>query len=574
MFRPCHLSLSLALLCAPAWTQSTFMVGSAQNGAYGNSASKGGHPSFDGRWMSFTSSDSNIHPTGSSQDHIYVKDLATWGVELVSVSSAGVLGDGPSFSSKLSHDGRYVVFASNATNLEPKGNNGRTDIYLRDRWAGTTTIQDLGTTLAVASTGASEPAISGDGRLVLFLSTATNLVPGVTGGFNQAYVRDHALATIAAVSLSTAGLPANADVGAADLSGDGRYVVFDSDATNLVAGDTNGARDVFLRDQTLGTTVRISVDGSGLQANGNSHDPVISADGRFVAYVTGATNVVVPDTNGREDVVVYDVLAGAVERITTAWNGAEADGDSDRPSISFDGRYVAFETYAGNLITGDTNGGRDVYVRDRSVGSIEIASVTTGSAFGAGLGSFDAAISPNGRFVCLSSLDALVVPAPPPSVYAYARERGLVCISPYAYCTAKVNSLGCTPFIATYGCSSASVDEGFFVLGANVRNNKTGLLFYSLFGQASNPFQGGTMCVAAPRKRTPIRNSGGNPVGDDCSGLFVIDMNQFAAGLGGGNPRPELSVPGTVVDCQWWSRDPGSSFNVNLTNALEYLVGL
>jgi hypothetical protein len=148
---------------------------------------------------------------------------------------------------------------------------------------------------------------------------------------------------------------------------------------------------------------------------------------------------------------------------------------------------------------------------------------------------------------------------------------------PSSYCTAKVNSLGCTPFIASSGVASASNATFFKVRGENVRNQKSGLLFYGVSGAAGTPFQGGTLCVKSQIKRTPGVVSGGTPSpANDCSGIYSIDMNAFAAGLLGGSPLPALSVAGTPVNCQWWGRDPGfpAPNNTTLTNGLAYTVGI
>lgn len=144
-----------------------------------------------------------------------------------------------------------------------------------------------------------------------------------------------------------------------------------------------------------------------------------------------------------------------------------------------------------------------------------------------------------------------------------------------SYCTTKVNSLGCAPAIVATGASSASSTSGFTIDCTTMLNNKNGVLFYGISGQASMPFQGGTLCVAAPIKRTPAVNSGGNPPPNDCSGVCSLDMNAFAAGALGGSPLPALQVVGTTVDCQWWSRDPGFAppNNTSLSNGLRYVVG-
>jgi hypothetical protein len=143
------------------------------------------------------------------------------------------------------------------------------------------------------------------------------------------------------------------------------------------------------------------------------------------------------------------------------------------------------------------------------------------------------------------------------------------------YCTPKINSLGCAPSIAAVGAASANATQGLVVSCSQVRDNTAGLLFYSTAGRSSTPFQGGTLCMSAPIRRTPAQNSGGNPApANDCSGSLSIDMNSFARGLLGGQPIPELSVIGTVVQCQWWGRDQGFAppFNSMLSDAVEFTV--
>jgi hypothetical protein len=143
------------------------------------------------------------------------------------------------------------------------------------------------------------------------------------------------------------------------------------------------------------------------------------------------------------------------------------------------------------------------------------------------------------------------------------------------YCTAKTTANSCVPSIGSTGAPSATSGSGFIVNGTTFINNKSCLLFYGTTGQAATTFQGGTLCVKTPIKRTPGTNTFGNPPPNDCSGAPAIDMNLFAAGGGGGTPLPALLVPGTVVDCQWWGRDPGfpAPNNTQLSNGLEYTVG-
>ena len=149
--------------------------------------------------------------------------------------------------------------------------------------------------------------------------------------------------------------------------------------------------------------------------------------------------------------------------------------------------------------------------------------------------------------------------------------------SDITYCVAKSNALGCVPAIGSLGVASATATSGHPVRSINNRNNKNGLLFYGVNGQANTPYQGGTLCVKTPIKRTPSTNSGGTPApANDCTGVYSLDMNAFAQGLiPGGTPLAALTVPGTVVDCQWWGRDPGfpAPNNTSLSDGLEYVVG-
>src|SRR5262245_43107720 len=184
------------------------------------------------------------------------------------------------------------------------------------------------------------------------------------------------------VSLDSAELQSNGDSFQASVSADGRYLAFRSLATNLVPGDTNGIGDLFVRDLLAGTTERVSLDSGGVEANGESYEAVLSADGRFVAFRSIASNLVPGDTNAKYDVFVRDLLTGVTERVSVDSGSCEADDDSIRPAISADGRYVAFESRATTLVAGDTNMAVDVFVRDRQLGTTVRVSVDSGGAAG------------------------------------------------------------------------------------------------------------------------------------------------------------------------------------------------
>ncbi len=208
---------------------------------------------------------------------------------------------------------------------------------------------------------------------------------------------------VARASVSSAGEQGNGASSKASISADGRYVVFRSGATNLVAGDTNAKTDIFLRDMVLGQTTRVSTAGAGVEANGSSSAPVISADGRFIAYESLATNLVADDTTGGgPDIFVLDRQSGETMRLSVSPAGAEANGSSYAPSLSSDGRYVAFWSYASNLVASDANGAADVFVRDMSSDETTLASVSSAGVRGNG-DSYYSAISADGLRVAFSS---------------------------------------------------------------------------------------------------------------------------------------------------------------------------
>lgn len=292
---------------------------------------------------------------------------------LVSVSTTGVQAAGYSRSPSVSADGRYVAFVSLSSELVSGDTNGQVDIFVRDLQTGTTSrvaVSDVDPQAGGVDT-LTGLSISADGRYVAFVSAADNLVPGDTNNMQDVFVRDRVTGTTSRVSVSGTGQQGNAgsavSSSAPSISADGRFVVFDSAATNLVAGDTNGIADVFVHDRTAGTTHRVSVSGAGRQGDRSSSTASttsISADGRFIAFDSAAAHLVPADTNNRSDVFVRDRRAGTTSLVSRSSNGAQGDDSSGEPAISANGRYVAFTSLA-RLVAGQTGGQDNVFVRDR-----------------------------------------------------------------------------------------------------------------------------------------------------------------------------------------------------------------
>ena len=283
----------------------------------------------------------------------------------VSVSSAGAQADQSSSQPAISANGRFVAFVSVAANLVPGDTNGVGDVFVHDLLTSTTRRVSLATGGFQAETGASTgPALSGDGRYVAFDSGASDLVPNDTNEASDAFVRDRRSGTTRRVNVGPGGIQSNGQVGGrVAISADGRLVAFNSNATNLVPGDTNGTYDVFIHDRDTDTTRRVSVGPGGVQGNGFSFPPTLSADGHFVAFPSDATNLVRRDTNGSLDVFVRNLKQGTTQRGSVGPGGVQADDASIDPTISAHGQFVAFVSNATNLVRRDTNGAADVFVR-------------------------------------------------------------------------------------------------------------------------------------------------------------------------------------------------------------------
>ena len=327
----------------------------------------------------------------------------------VSVDSAGNQGNAPSFDPSISADGRFVAFTSIASNLVPGDTNNNRDVFVRDLSTNTTTRVSVGSAANQANSLSLFPSISADGRFVAFDSYANNLVPGDTNAKSDIFVRDLSTNTTTRVSVGSAGNQANEDSSSSSISADGRFVAFWSNASNLVPGDTNDSSDIFVRDLSTNTTTRVSVDSAGNQGTGGSSDASISADGRFVAFSSNASNLVPGDTNASGDIFVRDLLTNTTTRVSVDSAGNQGNDASSGGSISADGRFVAFSSLASNLVPGDTNASRDIFVRDLSTNTTTRVSVSGAGNQGNDYSS-DASISADGRFVTFSSEASNLVP--------------------------------------------------------------------------------------------------------------------------------------------------------------------
>jgi len=326
----------------------------------------------DGRYVAFVSvADNLVNGDANGLADVFLRARHADRTIRVSVDSLGAEANGVSRDPSLAADGRYVAFASDANNLVANDANGTSDVFVHDIVSGMTVRVSVDS-LGLEANGASErPSITGDGRYVAFESDASNLVAVDANGARDVFVHDLWTGLTERLSVASGGAEAVGTSTGAALSLDGRFLVFQSDAANLVPNDANGFVDVFLHDRMTGLTERVSVDSSGAEANGISIDAIVSTDGFTVAFTSLATNLVPGDTNGVADVLIRDRRNGLTERMSVDSSGAQASGPSSNPSLIPDGSIIAFESLAPDLVAGDTNGWSDVFLRMRGTNETE-----------------------------------------------------------------------------------------------------------------------------------------------------------------------------------------------------------
>lgn len=347
-------------------------------------------------------------------------------------------GNNESLNAVLSADGRYVAFQSAASNLIAGDRNNSWDVFVRDRQSRTTELISASSAGVQGNADSTQPSISADGRFVAFSSFSDNLVPGGTNHQWQVFVRDRTAHTTEMISVSSAGEPGNhrsETPSPESISADGRYVVFQSDSTNLVAGDTVVRWKIYVRDRQEHTTRLVSVSSAGAPAGKNCHYPSISADGRFVTFQSAALNLTAHKDlyNGEnQNIFLRDLPGGTTEMISISAADMPGDHSSANATISAEGRYVAFLSSAVNLIKGEegrapdllraSRGGElpstrtvptvrkaDIYVRDRQTGVTRTVSLSN-SGQRANHRTFTPFIAADGGFVVFASTAGNLVP--------------------------------------------------------------------------------------------------------------------------------------------------------------------
>lgn len=384
----------------------------------------------DGRYVAFRSAARNLVSGGTNgEDQIFLRDRQTGNVSLVSRAGAGAQGNAGSYAPQITDDGTKIVFWSNATNLAPGDGNEASDVFLHDTAAGTTTRVSVSSSGAELAASSSAPRITPDGAHVTFLNNAAGVIAGEDIGGRNIYLRTIATGVNRRVTVPVTGTaPSSTILTLGGISATGRYVAFHSASTNLVAGDTNGRNDVFVRDMQAGTTEIASLTSTGTQIDQNSGGSSISADGSRVTFTTPATGVVPGDDDAFNDVFVRDRREGTTRRVSIAQDGTKPNAASSGPVISADGGSVVFVTSANTLIPNglevDTNGKDDILLATLATGRIERVSVRhDGTQSNAG--SANPFVSADGRFVFFQNTDReLVAGDQSVAQQMYLRDRG------------------------------------------------------------------------------------------------------------------------------------------------------
>jgi Calx-beta domain-containing protein/WD40 repeat protein len=362
----------------------------------------------DGRFVAFASDATDLVPNDSNAHRdIFVRDLQAGTTTLVSINNGGTNGgNGDSRVPVISADGRFVAFESDASDLVATDGNGATDIFLRDLQAGTTTLVSINLSGTDSGNGSSlKPAITPDGRFVGFYGSANDLVSNDSGTTFDVFVRDMQAGTTAMVSVNNTGTGGgNASSAYPALSSDGRFVAFLSDSNNLGTLPISGnPQNVFVRDLQGGTTILVSVNSSGTTAgslgSGDAGPPMMSPDGRFIAFESFADDLVTNDTNGSEDVFLRDLQAGTTTLVSVNGSGVSGNNDSQSPVLSADGRFVAFSSNADDLAPNDGNGAVDVFVRDMTAGVTSLVSRNSSGTGSGNNGSSSPVISADGSTI-------------------------------------------------------------------------------------------------------------------------------------------------------------------------------
>ncbi|TXI44780.1 matrixin family metalloprotease [Methylophilus sp.] len=330
----------------------------------------------DGKFVLYLSyTDNANHDRG-----LYLKNLETGENTLISTSSSGELGNSDAINdnARFSADGKFVSFSSYASNLSPDDTDHRSDIFVKNLITGTTTLVSTNSNGVKDNDGAVVSTISANGRYLTFHSTATNLSAADTNASIDVYWKDTLTNETKLVSSSASGTVGNNRSWYASISTDGNLVAFESSATNLLPTNDNAYVDIFLKNMTTGAIQRVSTSATGIEGNGNSENASISADGRYVLFESRASNLIANDTNGASDIFIKDLQTSAIQRVSTSSSNQQVSSESYNARFSANGKFVIFDSTSNNLVSGDNNPAvLDTFIKNLETGEVRLVSVQT-----------------------------------------------------------------------------------------------------------------------------------------------------------------------------------------------------
>ena len=357
---------SLAALRAPGARCPMILASVSSDGVLSNGYSDRPSLSWTGQYLAYASVGSNLTSTldDNQENDVFVLNRQNGKVELVSQNALGKVGSASSCNPSISADGRFVAFISDAKNLLLADSDARPDVYVADTWTGKLQLASVSSAGVKSNGFCEEPRISADGKTVCFSTDGNNLVPGDTGFDSDIFVHDLETGITEMASSGPTGIQGNDESFYPWLSGDGRYVVFESNATNLVVGGTSGSSQIFLLDRQGGGMTVVSRGLGGAEPNDDCWSASISADGNRVAYLSFADDIVAGDGNNQSDVFVWTRASDTTTRASVSSLGVEANDESMCPALSADGELVVFASIASNLVPGDANSNFDVFVHN------------------------------------------------------------------------------------------------------------------------------------------------------------------------------------------------------------------
>jgi PKD repeat protein len=392
-------------MAMPDFLGDTLLISVDSNEQQSNANSINGSISADGRYVVFDSIASNLVTDDNNEIwDIFLRDRLNETTIRVSQSSQDTDSDGASIDPVISDDGTVVVFSSSATNLVDDDTNQVADIFRMDLISGSLDRISVNRDLDEANNDNDAPDVSADGRFIVYESNATNLsVDNDSNGATDIYLYDSRTGLTERVSINSEEEQGNGISRNPSVSDDGRFIVFESHSTNLVADDANEVSDIFMRDRELGITYRLSVSNHGEQANGHSATPMVNANGTVVVYQSSASNLADDDDNDARDIFVRDLVTSTTSRVSIRSNGNEANASNfASPAIDASGRYVVFYSSANNLVENDNNNAWDVFVHDRESRQTSLVSISANGQQG-NASSFIPALSAGGHYVVFGS---------------------------------------------------------------------------------------------------------------------------------------------------------------------------